>query len=108
VFFTAQKPDWRGRALFGVPDYEGLPGFGRHNDLWVATPDGAHFWRLTHDRNTRDQGILIPVVSPDGRKLAWSARQPGGAYLLMVADFIDSPTPHLANARAYRPGAGGY
>ena len=108
VLFTAQKPDWHGRGLFGVPDYEALPGFGRHDDLWAATPDGAHFWPLLNEPNDRDEGILMPVVSPDGRAVAWSARQPGGKYLLMVADFVETPAPHLANARAYQPGNGGY
>ena len=108
VLFTAQKPDWTGRSLLGIPDYEALPGFGRHDDLWIATSDGSRAWQLTREPNTRDQGVLIPVFSPNGKRIAWSARQPGGKYAMEIADFIDAPEPHLANMRAYQPGGAAY
>jgi Tol biopolymer transport system component len=108
LLFTAQKPDWSGRSLFGNPDYEALPGFGRHDDLWIATSDGRRAWQLTRDANTRDQGVLIPVFSPDGKRVAWSARQPGGKYVMKVADFVDGPEPHLTNIRSYQPGGVAY
>ena len=108
VIFTAQKRDWSGRSLFGNPDYEALPGFGRHDDLWIATSDGGSHWQLTRDANTRDQGVLIPIFSPNGKQVAWSARQPGGKYVMKVADFIEAPEPHLANVRAYAPGGAAY
>ena len=41
LLFTAQKQEWSGRTLFGIPDYEALPGFGRHDDLWLITSDRA-------------------------------------------------------------------
>jgi Tol biopolymer transport system component len=108
LLFTAQKGDWSGRKLFGVPDYEAVPGFGRHDDLWLVTADGTTKWRLVDEANTKDEGILLPVFSPDGRRIAWSARQPGGHYVLKVADFVEAPQPHLQNIREFKPGGGNY
>jgi Tol biopolymer transport system component len=108
LMMTAQKQDWSGRSLFGISDYEALPGFGRHDDLWIITADAQQAWRLTDDPNTRDEGILIPVFSANGRNVAWSARQPGGTYMLKVADFIEKGKPHLENIRSYLPGGPGY
>jgi Tol biopolymer transport system component len=106
--FVAQKASWSGPTLFGNPDYEALPGFGRHDDLWLIAPDGPGTWQLTNEPNTKDEGVLIPVFSPDGTKLAWSSRLPGGTYALKVADFVEKPQPHLANVRTYRPGGAAY
>lgn len=103
-----QKPEWHGAKLFGAPDYEALPGFGRHDDLWLVSRDGTQRWQLTHERNTVDEGVLVAVFSPDGKRIAWSARQPGGHYLMEVADFIETPEPHLGNVRTFRPGRGSY
>ena len=108
LLFTAQKEDWKGPALFGSPDYEALPGFGRHDDLWLISADGSRLWQLTHEANTRDEGVLLPVFSPDGTHVAWAARQPGGKYLLIVAEFLERPEPHLEHLITYRPGNGSY
>jgi len=108
LLFTAQKREWSGRKLFGVPDYEALPGFGRHDDLWLATGDGSRTWRLTNAPNTIDEGVLIPVFDPTGRRIAWSARQPGGTYALMVASFVETPEPHLDDVRMFQPGGAAY
>ncbi|MFZ1107373.1 MAG: hypothetical protein WAN43_03350 [Rhodomicrobium sp.] len=108
LLFIAQKQEWSSPKLFGNPDYEALPGFGRHDDLWLTTADGSRFWKLTNDANEKDQGILLPVFSPDGKRIAWSARQPGGKYILILADFVESPEPHLENLRQYRPGGLSY
>jgi Tol biopolymer transport system component len=103
LLFIRQKSDWHGRKIAGVPDFEALPGFGRHDDLWLTTADGRETWRLTNDPNTRDEGVLIPVFSPDGHKVAWSARQPGGKYVLKVADFATDPEPHLEHIHSFQP-----
>ena len=34
LLVLVQKSEWHGLRLFGAPDYEALPGFGRHDDLW--------------------------------------------------------------------------
>ncbi|MBD5655704.1 MAG: PD40 domain-containing protein [Candidatus Eremiobacteraeota bacterium] len=108
ILFVAEKHDWSGRRLFGIPDYEALPGFGRHDDLWLSAADGSRSWQLTDDANTADQGVLIPVFAPNGKRIAWSARQPGGTYVLKVADFVDGPQPHLKNIQSFRPGGAAY
>jgi Tol biopolymer transport system component len=108
LLFVAQKQEWHGLRLFGVPDYEALPGFGRHDDLWVTAADGSGLWRLTNDADTRDEGVLLPVFSPDGQHIAWSARQPGGKYVLVVAEFVEQPEPHVQHLRRYQPGDGSY
>jgi hypothetical protein len=108
LILTAQKVAWSGRTLFGTPDYEALPGYGRHDDLWIASPDGRDVRQLTNDPNTRDQGVLIPVFSRDGKRIAWSSRQPGGTYEVRVADFVLLPAPHLERVRSYRPGGAAY
>ena len=108
ILFIAQKAAWSGRKLFGIPDYEALPGYGRHDDLWLARADGSQAWKLIDDANTPDEGILIPIFSRDGTRIAWSARQAGGTYVLRVADFVDGSQPHLANIRSYTPGNASY
>jgi len=108
LLLVAQKPEWHGHRLFGISDYEALPGFGRHDDLWLIEADGSHSWQLTRDPDTVDQGVLIPVFSPDGKRIAWSARQPGGKYALKVADFVAGPAPRLENIRSFQPGGAAY
>lgn len=108
LLFIAQKQEWTGRAMFGNPDYEALPGFGRHDDLWLIASDGSRSWQLTFDANTKDEGVLLPVFSPDGKKIAWSSRQPGGKYALKVAEFVETPEPHLQNVKSYLPGGSAY
>lgn len=109
LLMAVQKPDWpgpklSGHRMFGSPDYGALPGFGCHDDLWVVTADGRRCWKLTDDPNTRYQGILMPIFSPDGRHIAWSQRLASRQYALKVADFVETPQPHLAHIRSYLPG----
>lgn len=40
LLFASEKPKWTSMSLFGSPDYEAMPGFGRHDDLWLITADG--------------------------------------------------------------------
>lgn len=104
IVFEGQKTDWSGSALFGQKDYEALPGFGRHHDVWLATTDGSRVWPLTNEPNTKQEGVLIPVFSPDGQHIAWTSREPDGkTYLLKVGDFAETPQPHLENIRVYQP-----
>ncbi len=108
LLIVAQIEAWHSPKLFGNPDYEALPGFGRHDNLWLITADGRQAWPLTHEPNTKDQGVLLPVFSPDGRHIAWSSRLPGGKYALKVADFLETPQPHLENVKSYQPGGPAY
>jgi hypothetical protein len=39
LLLVAEKPEWTGHRLFGIPDYEALPGFGHHDDLWLIAVD---------------------------------------------------------------------
>jgi hypothetical protein len=80
LIFTAQKRDWH----------------------------GGRVWQLTNAPNSRNEGVLIPIVAPKGNRVAWAARQPDRTYKIMVADFFGSPRPHLANIRSYEPGGPGY
>ncbi len=108
LFFTAQKRDWHGGRAFGIPGYGALPGWGVHDDLWVIEIATGRAWQLTAETNTRNEGVLIPIVAPNGHLVAWSARQPDRKYKIMVADFLTAPAPHLANARGYQPGGAAY
>ncbi len=108
LMFTAQKPDWKDIKLFGVPAYGALPGWGTHDDIWIARADGSAAWKLTDDPNTRREGELMPVFSPDGRKVAWGWRQPDKSYFLNIADFSEAPEPHLSHIVSLRPGEGKY
>jgi Tol biopolymer transport system component len=108
LIFVAQKQTWSGRKMFGIPDYEAQPGFGRHDDLWLVRSDGTEARPLTNEADTKDQGVLCPLFSVDGRRIAWASRQPGGKYALKVADFVELPEPHLENIRSYRPGGEAY
>ena len=105
LMFTAQKPGWHSPGLFGNPDYEALPGFGLHDDIWLTSADGRRSWRLTNEPAAREQGELLPVFSPDGLRVAWSSRQlPNKTYAIKIADFQETPEPHLENIMTYQPG----
>jgi Tol biopolymer transport system component len=108
ILFIAQKQEWKSGKLFGNPDYEALPGFGRHNDLWISSIDGMQSWKLIDEPNSADQGVLAPVFSPDGKRVAWSSRQPGGTYEIKIAEFVDTPQPQLLPAKSYSPGGKAY
>ena len=108
VLIEAEKQEWRDTRMFGSPDYGALPGFGMHDDMWLIAADGSKAWRLTNEPMGKQQGILLPVFSPDGRRIAWSERQPDKTYVIQVADFSLTPEPHLGPARSYTPGGKQY
>jgi Tol biopolymer transport system component len=108
LLFTAQKPDWADTRMFGVPAYGALPGWGTHDDIWIASADASMAWQLTNDPNTKREGELLPVISPDGRKLAWGLRQADKSYLLNIAELSYTPAPHLSKIESSKPGEGKY
>lgn len=108
LLFTAQKRAWHGGRAFGIPAYGALPGWGVHDDLWVMAVASGQAWQLTDAANSRNEGVLIPIAAPNGRLVAWSARQPDRKYKIMVADFLATPSPHLSHIRSYAPGGPAY
>lgn len=108
LLFAAQKADWNGGKAFGIPGFGALPGFGVHDDIWLATADGAKAWRLTDEPNVETEGELMPIFSPDGKRIAWSSRQPDKTYVLKIADLALAPKPHLENVKSYLPGGAVY
>jgi len=108
LLFIAQMRDWHGATMFGSPDFGALPGFGVHDDMWLITADGKNAWQLTSDANTKRQGILLPIFSPDGKEIVWTQRQPDKSYIITIADFSLTPVPHLSNFRYLTPGHANY
>jgi Tol biopolymer transport system component len=104
IVLVAEKQSWHGAKKFGNVDYDALPGFGAHADLWLVATDGSRAWQLTNETDSKNEGELIPIFSPDGKRLAWAERQSDGKYKIKVADFVESPEPHLANVRTFAPG----
>ena len=79
------------------------PGHGKHNNLWITDPNGDNFYQLTNIGQNR--ALLHPHFSHDGSKLAWS-EQVGENVLnwaIMIADFVETPEPHLENIKSYQP-----
>ena len=95
---------------------EGQLQNGLWTDLWVVSPDGLQWHRLTAFasgvKGVAD-GFSGPAVSPDGRTLVWSqivdgnvfAYWPFGRWQLMRAGFDDDggATPRLVDPRDITP-----
>lgn len=104
----------------------GAPGAGWFNDLWVVDIDGRRWWPLTrYPSGPQDRfGVLLPQVSPDGRRIAWAqlfaddtvaraqyrrGRPVRGAYgrwQINIAALAFDPARgwQLADVRSHRPG----
>ncbi len=74
------------------------------------TADGKRYWQLTKlplGKGRDIPGVIHPQFSPNGRRLFWAERLGGGGswgrWTLRVADFIESPEPHLENIRTIDP-----
>jgi len=79
------------------------PGHGLHNNLWLVDKEGKNFYLL---RRVGLRGALLhPAFSRDGSKLLWSEKIGRGKlnWAIMVADFVESPRPHLENVRSFQP-----
>jgi hypothetical protein len=108
LLFISQKLSYSGGILFGIPDYDALPGFGTHDDMWVAAADGSGSWQLTDEPDSSKQGVLLPVFSNDGQHIGWTDRQSDGTYVIKIADFVTNPQPALTNIQSFTPGGAAY
>ncbi len=112
----------------GTPRTRGFATLGRGwwNNLYVTTPDGRSWTRLTNYKSGSDfEGVLIPRFSHDGTKLFWAKLvgqpddpddwddpndpviHPMGHWQLWVADFVDTAGgPSLRNERNITPTGG--
>lgn len=48
------------------------------------------------------------MISPDGKRVAWAQRQPDKSYEIRIADFVETPQPHLEHIKSYLPGGKAY
>jgi len=79
------------------------PGHGLHNDLWLVDIETNKFYKLREVKER--QAVLHPCFSPDGSKLLWSEKigKDKLDWAIMIADFIETPYPHLENVKSFRP-----
>lgn len=90
------------------------PGKGVYNDIWLATIDGAHVWRLTDLPTSETDGVIWPRFDRTGSQIVWSqmydaggASHPLGEWALKTARLgWSGGTPRLADIRTYEPQAG--
>src|SRR5262245_41405053 len=87
---------------------------GLWTNMWVVSPDGARWVRLTDFGSKAPgapDGFTGPAVTDDGRKIAWSQIVDGnifkytfGRWELMLADFEETlGAPALVNPRNITP-----
>jgi Tol biopolymer transport system component len=92
----------------------GAPGFGGVGaDVWVANLDGSNPVNLT--QGTEGMDNYHAYWSPDGNRIVWAylnwnfvTAGGEGKWDVRVADYVPTPTPHLANLRVVRPANGHY
>jgi Tol biopolymer transport system component len=95
-------------------DSSATPGLGIGHDLWFASADGTHFWRMdtvTVGGYARPPGILHPHFSHGGTKLIWAeyvgSNGSFGEWRLKLANFaIVSGVPSVSNVQTFNPGNG--
>lgn len=93
---------------------DAIPGYGAYTDLWLVTRDGAQAWKLIDLPNDYDHALTHAAITPDGSRFTWTERvkapnvldlnQAAGSYVFNFADFVDGPTPRLANIVPVKPG----
>jgi Tol biopolymer transport system component len=78
------------------------PGHGKHNNLWITDLKG-NFYQLTTIK--KNKSILHPHFSHDGLQLLWSEKIGDSPldWAIMLADFVETPQPHLENVTPYQP-----
>ena len=120
IFLQVEREGHSGNRTLAEPES------GLNNDLWAATPDGRNWWRLTDYSSNPESGVLFPVPSHDGKRLAWVERYAGpdqpvitlfkflinrptedlfGKWRLHIADLlINAEGVRLDNIETYTPG----
>ncbi len=99
-------------GLIGAAESE--PGRGVYNDLWLATADGRHVWRLTDLPASGDQGLIWPRFDRTGSQIVWAQMyapadlgHPLGQWALKTARVQwTGGTPRLGPIRTYDPQPG--
>jgi hypothetical protein len=90
------------------------PGRGVYNDIWLATVDGTHLWRLTDIPTSPDDGVIWPRFNRAGNEIVWAQMHeradlshPLGQWALKTArlEWLGG-RPALVNIRTYDPQAG--
>jgi len=100
---------WQGHQLT-----IGAPGFGGVGaDIWVVNPNGTDPVNLTNGTEGMDN--YHAYWSPDGNHIVWAylnwnfvTAGGQGKWDVRVADFVETPKPHLENIRVVRPANGHY
>lgn len=119
IVFMSEEQNHYGSQV----QYLGNPGLGYFCNLWAATPDGSHFWKLTDiplKKGPLDptpiMGTLNPHFSPDGSKLVWSERYDNGGqfnwgkWRIEMGDWSETANgPTLTNVTTvFTPTTGNY
>ncbi len=110
IIFVSEK------AVHKGSHFTAIPGFGGYSDIWVMTPDGKKAWKLLETRNDKNDGIIAPKFSHDGKKIVWVERtkyphpfrkkQFLGLWIIKTADFVvdSSGAPSLKNIGGFQYG----
>lgn len=108
IIFVSEK------AVHKGPYYAAIPGFGGYSDIWVITTDGKKAWKVLETRNDKNDGIIAPKFSRDGKHVVWVERKKAphiltkkqffGLWVIKTADFTDSADiPKLENIKSFEP-----
>lgn len=108
VLLVAEKAEHPGGHVLAIP------GFGGFTDIWVMTANGKHAWKVLATNNDKDDGIIMPHFSHDGKKVVWVERKQYphifrkreffGFWVIKTADFVvDSGVPKFQNIKTFEP-----
>jgi WD40 repeat protein len=84
-------------ALAGFPEGQGPITFEKDGDVWVATRMGLA--NLTP--NTATYSDVDPVVSPDGRRIAFASDRDGGDFEIYTANVFTGEVEQLTENTVY-------
>ncbi|NNF02293.1 MAG: hypothetical protein HKN22_06380 [Bacteroidia bacterium] len=108
IAFQSEKQNHGGTSEFSTPSK------GVFNDLWIISTDGTKVHQLTDYANNPNNGVLNPVFSPDGTKIAWSRllvtasaipKEIYGQWRIEIANFsVVNDTPRVSNIITTIPG----